>query len=43
MVKSDVKIKVINPNTNKQLADAISDMVAYQLANKTIEEVKEST
>lgn len=43
MVNVDVKIKVINPNTNKQLENALSDMIAYQLASKKIEEVKENT
>ncbi|MBR0491027.1 MAG: hypothetical protein IJJ82_03150 [Clostridia bacterium] len=46
MVISDVKIKVINPNTNRQLEQALSDMIAYQLACNKIEEMekeKEST
>lgn len=43
MVNCDVKIKIINPNTNKQLEDAISDMIAYQLADQKIEEIKENT
>ncbi|MDO5555641.1 MAG: hypothetical protein Q4G09_03015 [Clostridia bacterium] len=43
MVNSNVKIKVIDPNTNKQLEEALSDMIAYQLANKKVEEVKKCT
>lgn len=43
MVKSVVKIKVIDPNTNKQLEEALSDMIAYQLASKKIEEMNENT
>lgn len=43
MVNCDVKIKVVNPNPNKELEEALSDMIAYQLANKKIEEVDNNT
>lgn len=43
MVNSVVKIKVIDPNTNKQLEEALSNMIAYQLASKKIDEIKENT
>ena len=43
MVNCDVKIKVKDPNTNKDLEEALSDMIAYQLANKKVEEVEENT
>ena len=43
MVNVNVKIKVIDPNPNKELEEALSDMIAYQLANKRIEEMKENT
>ena len=43
MVKGVVEIKVINPNTNKQLEEALSNMIAYQLASKKIDEIKENT
>ena len=42
MVTSVVKIKVTNPNTNKQLEEALSNMIAYQLTSKKIDEIKEN-
>lgn len=41
MVNCDIKIKIRNPNTNKEVEEALSDMIAYQLADRKIEEVEE--
>lgn len=38
MVNVNVNIKVVDPNTKKQLEEALSDMIAYQLANEEINE-----
>lgn len=43
MVKVDVNIKVIDPNPNKSLEEALSNMIAYQLANEKIKEIKDDT
>lgn len=43
MVRVDVNIKVIDPNTNKSLEEALSNMIAYQLANEKLEEIKDNT
>ena len=43
MIKSVVKIEIIDPNTSKQLEEALSNMIAYQLASKKIDEIKENT
>lgn len=42
MVDSDVNIKIINPNTDKQVEEALSEMIAYQLAYKKIDEIKKT-
>ena len=33
----NVSIKIINPNSHYQLEEALSDMIAYELANREIE------
>ena len=43
MVKLDVKYTVIDPNTSKQLEEALSDMIAYQLVHKKMEEIEENS
>ena len=32
----NINIKIIDPNNNKQLEEALSDMIAYELASKEI-------
>ena len=43
MVNLNIKIKVIDPNPNKVLEEALSNMIAYQLANEKLEEIKDNT
>ena len=32
----NISIKIIDPNNNSQLEEALSDMIAYELASKEI-------
>lgn len=39
MIKCDVKINIIDPNSKGQVEEALSEMIAYQLAVKKIKEI----
>ena len=39
----NVNIKIINPNSHFQLEEALSDMIAYELASREIENHKKPT
>jgi len=40
-VVKKVNIKIIDPNNNKQLEEALSDIIAYELVNKEMEKMAE--
>ena len=37
-----INIKILDPNNNKQLEEALSDMIAYELVNREIHTMSEN-
>lgn len=43
MTNVNVNIRIVNPNKNKSIEAVLSDIIAYKLANKKIEETQKNT